>query len=32
MKVNWKHWYSYIKKVLGFKKDDFWDDNPFVVL
>jgi hypothetical protein len=32
MSVNWKHLYRYIKKMLGFKNDDYWDDNPFVVL
>lgn len=32
MKVSLKHLYCYFKKILGFKKDDYWDDNPFVVL
>ncbi len=32
MKVNLKHLYCYIKKLLGVKDDDHWDDNPYVVL
>jgi hypothetical protein len=32
MKVSWKHLYCYVKKLLGFKVDDDWDNNPFVVL
>lgn len=32
MKVSLKHLYCYFKKILGLKKDDYWDDNPFVVL
>ena len=32
MKVNWKHLYCYIKKVLGTKNDDHWGYNPYVVL
>jgi hypothetical protein len=32
MKLRWKHWYCYLKKILGWDKDD--DDvfdNPFVI-
>lgn len=32
MQVRLKHLYCYFKKILGLKKDDYWDDNPFVVL
>jgi hypothetical protein len=32
MKVSLKHLLCYFKKIAGFKKDDHWDDNPFVVL
>jgi len=32
MKVNWKHLRCYVKKILGLTNDDYWDDNPFVVL
>ncbi len=32
MKVSLKHLYCYFKKIVGLKKDDYWDDNPFVVL
>jgi hypothetical protein len=32
MKVSLKHLFCYFKKIVGLKKDDYWDDNPFVVL
>jgi hypothetical protein len=32
MKARQKYWYRTIKKLLGFTKDDYWDDNPFVLL
>lgn len=32
MKQKVKEWYSIIKKILGCKNDDYWDDNPFIVL
>lgn len=31
MKVRWKHWYCYLKKLLGWDKDDDVFDNPFVI-
>lgn len=32
MKMNLKLWYSYIKKILGFDKDDDVFDNPYCIL
>lgn len=32
MKVCLKHLFCYFKRIVGLKKDDYWDDNPFVVL
>jgi hypothetical protein len=32
MKVVLKRLYCYLKKKLGIEDDDYWDDNPFVVL
>jgi hypothetical protein len=32
MKVSLKHLFCYFKRIVGSKKDDYWDDNPFVVL
>lgn len=32
MKVSLKHLYCYFKKIFGIKDDDYWDNNPFVVL
>lgn len=32
MKVRWKHWYCYLKKLLGLDRDDDVFDNPFVIL
>lgn len=32
MKVSLKHLFCYFKKMIVLKKDDYWDDNPFVVL
>jgi len=27
-----KHWYCYLKKIMGYKQKDNWDDNPFIIL
>lgn len=27
-----KHWYCYLKKILGFNKDDDWENNPMIIL
>jgi hypothetical protein len=32
MKERLKHLFCYFKKIVGLRKDDYWDDNPFVVL
>lgn len=32
MKVRWKHWYCYLKRLLGLDKDDDVFNNPFVIL
>jgi hypothetical protein len=33
MKVSLKHLYCYFKKLFGSRdKDDYWDNNPFVIL
>lgn len=35
MKVRLEHWYCYLKRLLGWDKDDDDDDvfdNPFVIL
>lgn len=32
MLVSLKLLNDYLKKIIGIKKKDFWDDNPFVVL
>jgi hypothetical protein len=32
MKVSLKHLLCYFRKIVGLKKDDYWDDNPYVVL
>lgn len=32
MKVRLKHWYCYLKRVMGFDKDDDVFNNPFVIL
>lgn len=32
MQVSLKHLYCYLKKIFRLKKDDYWDDNPYVVL
>jgi len=31
MKQKIKHWYCYLKKLLGFNKDDDWFNNPFII-
>ena len=32
MKVRLKHWYCYLKKVMGWEKDDdVFGNNPFVI-
>ena len=30
MKQKIKHWYCYLKKLLGINDDD-WIDNPFII-
>lgn len=32
MKVSLKHLYCYFKIFFRIKDDDYWDNNPFVVL
>lgn len=32
MFVSLKLLYDYLKKAIGKKKKDYWDDNPFVLL
>jgi hypothetical protein len=32
MRIRWKHFYCYCKKLLGIKTNDHWDDNPYVIL
>gem|GEM_PF-1997945 len=33
MQVRMKHWYCYLKRVMGFDKDDdVFGNNPFVIL
>jgi len=31
MKVRWKHWYCYLKKLFGWDNDNDVFDNPFVI-
>jgi len=31
MKKRLQHWYCYLKQILGLHKDDYWDNNPFVI-
>ena len=31
MKVSLKHFYDAVKRILGLKDHDYWDNNPFVV-
>lgn len=32
MKLRLKHWYCYLKRLLGLDKDDDVFDNPFLIL